>query len=277
MTFQQRLERATKNSQLCVGLDPVPERLPVEFRGRPDGVARFLRGIVEATAHYAAAFKPNLAFFEALGKPGDKALFSTIEAVRDFAPGALLIGDGKRGDIGSTAERYAVALFDRWGFDAVTVNPWFGEDGVKPFAEREEKGVYLLAATSNPSSAELQEVGDPSQHLHLRVAELASEKWNANKNLGLVVGATRTETMTAMRESGPGLPWLIPGVGAQGGDLQAAVQYGCGVSGEIPSVVNASRSVLYASAGADYALAASKEAKKLRDQIREAKKAVADA
>lgn len=272
MTFGERLAQATASSLLCVGLDPVPHRLPAHLAGE-DAVARFCEAIVESTARYAAAFKPNLAFFEALGAVGDAALERVIAAVQEQAPNALLIGDGKRGDIGSTAERYASALYDRWGFDAVTVNPWFGADGVKPFAERPDRGVYLLAATSNPSSAEVQEASNGGEPLYVRIARLAYSSWNEHSNLGLVVGATRVETMEAIREAGADLPWLIPGVGTQGGDAEQAVRFGLATGG-MASLINASRSVLYASAGEDFAEAAAAEAKKLHEMIGRARQAV---
>jgi orotidine-5'-phosphate decarboxylase len=267
MEYMARLRQAAKRSRLCVGLDPVPEKLPKPLKSRPDGVRTFCEEVVRAAGPHVAAFKPNLAFFEALGRRGDEALLALIETARGMAPHALIIGDGKRGDIGSTAERYATALFDRWDFDAATVNPWFGADGVKPFAERPERGVYLLAATSNPSSAEVQEAQAGQEPLHVRIARLAQQEWNARGNLGLVVGATRSDTMAAVRAAGPDLPWLIPGVGAQGGDLAAALEHGAGAAG-LPSLVNASRSVIYASAEDDYAEAAGREAKALAEVMR---------
>ncbi|MFH0882436.1 MAG: orotidine-5'-phosphate decarboxylase [bacterium] len=269
MTFKERLERAVRRSRLCVGIDPVPEKLPRALRGRRDGIVIFIEEIVRATAPWAAAYKPNFAFFEALGKQGEEALQRAIEAVRDMAPHAVLIGDGKRGDIGSTAERYAIALFERWGFDAATVNPWFGADGVKPFTERPEKGVYLLAATSNPSSVEVQEAAKIEDSLPVRIARLAETQWNEHDNVGLVVGATRVEIMAAVRSAAPRLPWLIPGVGAQGGDLESALMHGVG-SQSVSSVVNASRSILYASAEDDFAEAAEREARMLARAIEKA-------
>ena len=265
MTYEERLKKSCNKGYLCIGLDPVPEKLPEPLRKARNGVARFVEAIILATSPYAAAYKPNLAFFEALGRDGEAALERAVDAVRVHAPHALLIGDGKRGDIGSTAERYASALFDRYGFDAATVNPWFGADGVLPFTEREEHGVYLLAATSNPSSAQVQESGDDP--LYLRIARLASEEWNQHNNIGLVVGATRVETMTAIRETAPELPWLIPGIGAQGGDLEASVRHGMGENA-IPSMINSSRGILYASSGEDFREAAAQQAQELAENIR---------
>lgn len=265
MTFAERLTGAVEHGHLCVGLDPVPEKMPDLFQGRKQGVAEFVEAIVRATAPYAAAYKPNLAFFEALGREGDEALERAIATVREAAPHAVLIGDAKRGDIGSTAQRYAVALFDRWGFDAATVNPYLGADSVVPFVERPDKGVYILALTSNPSAVQVQHVGG-DRPLFLRVAELAQTEWNGNRNVGLVVGATKPEQMADVRTAAPNLPWLIPGIGAQGGDLPAAVRFGMGPLG-LPSLINASRSIIYASKGDDFAEAAAREAGVLREKI----------
>lgn len=269
MDYRQRLAKAVERGHVCVGIDPVPDRLPEPLKGKPSAVRTFVEEIVRAAAPHAAAFKPNLAFFEALGHEGDDALEAAVAAAREHAPHAVVIGDGKRGDIGSTAQRYAAALYDRWGFDAVTVNPWFGDDGVLPFTERPERGVLLLAATSNPSAAMVQELGAPEEPLYLRIAKLAESRWNEHGNVGLVVGATRGETMEAIRAAGSGLPWLIPGIGAQGGDLQTSVAFGM-AGGAVPSLVNASRSIIYASGGEDYAEAAAREAKALRDAISKA-------
>lgn len=269
MTYRDKLARAATRGHLCVGLDPKLDRIPAHLRRDDDLVPQFLAAIVEATAPFAAAFKPNLAFFEALGEHGDAALVHTIAAVREHAPEALLIGDGKRGDIGSTAERYASALFDRWGFDAATVNPWFGTDGVFPFVERDEHGAFLLAATSNPSSGEIQRLPG-GVFLPAIVADLAERQWNERGNVGLVVGATRGDEMAEIRAAGPSLPWLIPGIGAQGGDLAVSLVHGVG-DGGIPSMINASRSILYASSGEDFADAAAREAKALADAIIQAR------
>jgi orotidine-5'-phosphate decarboxylase len=268
MTFADKLKRAGTRGNLCVGLDPMPERLPDELQGRRHGIARFLERIVEATAPWAAAFKPNLAFFEALGPEGEEALGRTIDAVRKHAPDALLVGDGKRGDIGSTAERYAAAMFERWAFDAATVNPYFGDDGVLPFVERPGHGAYVLAATSNPSAEQLQGLGG-EEGLAGEVAELAAANWNQHGNVGLVVGATRVDMLERLRRRAPDLPWLIPGVGAQGGDLAGALEHG--MAGGVRSLINSSRGILYASSGEDYAEAAGGEAKRLHEAMEAAK------
>lgn len=272
MTYREHLARATRNGYVCVGLDPVPERLPDHLRDKPDGLLTFLTSIIRATAEHAAAYKPNLAFFEALGPEGDEALKVVIDEIRLRAPMAVIIGDGKRGDIGSTAERYASAMFDRWGFDAATVNPYFGTDGVKPFASRPEHGAYLLGATSNPSAVEVQKPWEGVALPNI-IAKLARDQWNEHGNVGLVVGATRIDEMATLREDSGDLPWLIPGIGTQGGDLAASLNYGL-TGRAIPSLINASRSILYASSGEDFAEAAGVETKRMKDAIQVARPGV---
>ncbi len=254
-------------SQLCVGLDPDPVRLGGHEPGR------YLAGIVEATAPYACAYKPNLAFFEQLGAAGQEALRQVLAAIPDCA---IVIGDAKRGDIGHTAEAYARALYDVLGFDAVTVNPFGGGDAVAPFLERPERGCFVWCRSSNPGGANLQDLmvareGAPGRPLFEEVAALAAG-WNARGNVGLVVGATYPEQLRRVRAIAPELPILVPGVGAQGGDLQAAVRAARDEQG-LGFLVASSRGVLYASAGADYAKAAARAARELRDAI--AREAVA--
>ncbi len=266
MNFSQKLAKVTQNKHLCVGIDPVLDRFPDCIKSTDNPLKLWLETIVKSTSDYAAAFKPNLAFFETLGVAGDEALEFVISSIKENAPDSIIIGDGKRGDIGSTAEKYASAMFDRWGFDIVTVNPYFGSDGVKPFIERPDKGAYLLAATSNPSAGEVQSIG--AEHsLSLRIAELSTTKWNDNRNVGLVVGATRGNVMSQVRDTAKDIPWLIPGIGAQGGDLISSVRLGMGMDGKIPSLINASRSIIYASKDDDFAEKSKAEAKKLHDAI----------
>lgn len=264
-SYLERLEQAAavNRSLVCVGLDPEPERLPVT------DAAEFNRAIVDATWDLVCAYKPNLSFYEAMGLPGLQALASTIDYIRQAAPEALLIGDAKRGDMGPSATAYARAMFQVWDFDAVTVNPWGGGDTVQPFLEDESRGVFLWCRGSNPGAGDIQDLtvespyGKRSVYEHL--AQLATE-WNSRGNLGLVVGATAPEQLAAVRRLCPELPLLIPGVGAQGGDLAAAVRNGVN-SGGRRAVVNASRSIIYAGAGADYAAAARRAAAELRDAI----------
>lgn len=264
-SYLERLEQAAavNKSLVCVGLDPEPERLPVA------DVAEFNRAIVDATRDLVCAYKPNMSFYEAMGLPGLQALASTIDYIRQAAPEALLIGDAKRGDMGPSAAAYARAMFQVWDFDAVTVNPWGGGDTVQPFLEDVNRGVFLWCRGSNPGAGDIQDLTVESPYrrgpVYEQLAQLAAE-WNSRGNLGLVVGATASEQLAAVRRLCPELPLLIPGVGAQGGDLAAAVRNGVN-SGGRRAVVNASRSIIYAGAGADYVVAARRAAAELRDAI----------
>ena len=265
-TFTERLRAASDatNSLLCVGLDPDPARLPVS------DPARFNRCIVSATADLVCAYKPNLAFYEALGLSGWKTLEQTVKHIRDLAPHCIIIGDCKRGDIDSSAGAYATAMFDVWDFDAVTVNPWGGMDTVDPWLTRPEKGAFIWCRGSNRGAADIQDlsvsgVGNLEQPLYLRVARRSQQR-AAPGNLGLVVGATAPQQLAEVRGICPDLPLLIPGIGAQGGDLADSVRCGVDAGGRL-AVINASRSVIYASSGADYASAARRAASNLHDDI----------
>lgn len=260
--FAGRLAAAFRrhDSLLCIGLDPEPHRLPAVL-GTPDveAVVAFNRAIVGATADLACAFKPNLAFYEALGPAGMEALLRTVAMVRELADGVLVIGDAKRGDVGNTARLYATALYDVYGFDAVTANPYLGADSLEPLLAREDRGVFVLCRTSNPGAAELQDahlLGH--QTVYERVAMLA-RGWNRYHNVGLVAGATYPEQLARIRALCPDLPLLAPGVGAQGGDLAATVRAGVDAAGGGLLVV-AARQVLYASNGPDFASAARRAA-----------------
>ncbi len=264
-TFLERLDNAfeTNRSLVCVGLDPEPSRLPV------DNVLDFNRAIVEATADLAAAYKPNLSFYEALGIPGLQALEGTIQAIRETAPHSLIIGDAKRGDIGPSGQAYARAMFQVWGFDSVTVNAWGGADTMEPFIEDADRGIFIWCRGSNPGSATLQDMevktarGAAPVYEHLARTSL---QWNAKGNVGLVVGATAPEQLETVRGICPDAPLLIPGVGSQGGDLENAVRCGVNAGGR-RAVINSSRGIIYASAGADFAQAARHAASTLRDTI----------
>jgi orotidine-5'-phosphate decarboxylase len=269
MTFNALLRERIRSSRslVCVGLDVDPGRLPAPLRDKPDAVFRFSKALIEATSDLVLAYKPNLAFYESLGVEGWDLLRRVIRLIPE---GVIKIGDGKRGDIGSTAEKYAEALFDL-GFDAVTVNPYLGWDTVKPFVEDETKGCFVLCLTSNPSSRDFQFLESGGKPLFLHVAGKAAQ-WNRNGNCGLVVGATHPGDLASIRLAAPDLPFLIPGVGAQGGDLEASVREGTDHAGEM-AVINSSRGILYASAGADFAEAARHETGKLRDAINAARSA----
>lgn len=225
---------AAVGTSLCVGLDPDPAALPPGFSPDLAGVERFARLVVEAAATFAAAMKPNLAFFEAFGSAG----LASLERVRAAIPtGIPVVADGKRGDIGSTAARQAVALFDGLGADAVTVNPYLGEEAVRPLLERADRFAYLLCRTSNPGAAELQSLqvapdlslGAPAEPLYARIARRAAG-WGPGGTVGLVVGATAPDELAAIRAVAPGLGFLVPGLGAQGGDLDAVLQHGPAVA-----------------------------------------------
>lgn len=263
MRFFDKLERAaTKNgSLLCVGLDPDPALMPIT------DVADFNQAIIEATAGLVCAYKPNLAFYEALGERGLLALHKTLAAVPEDVP---VIGDGKRNDIGNTARAYAHALFDHWRFDAVTVNPYLGGDALEPFLERPDKVAFVLCRTSNPGARDLQDLpvsvnGSPPRPLFEAVAE-AALRWNTRGNVGLVVGATYPEELRRVREICPDMTFLVPGVGAQGGDVAAVMTNGLDARGG-GLIINVSRQVLYASKGNDFAQAARRAAQALRDDM----------
>ncbi|MDA0262653.1 MAG: orotidine-5'-phosphate decarboxylase [Chloroflexi bacterium] len=263
--FTDRLEMASQAAQslVCVGLDPDPSRMPAP------GVYEFNRAIVDATASLVCAYKPNLAFYEALGLPGLRDLEKTIAHIRSAAPGVIIIGDAKRGDIGPSAQAYATALFDVWGFDAITINAWGGQDTVTPFLEDEAKGVFVWCRGSNPGSADFQDVQtvtDAGQMPLYRNMAIACRGWDTKGNLGLVVGATVPEQLREVRAECPEMPLLIPGVGAQGGDLEAAVSFGTNSRGRA-ALINSSRGIIYASSGSDFAEAAAREADKLRESI----------
>ena len=264
-SFSGKLAAATSSndSLVCVGLDPVPSRLPESLRGEPDPVFAFNRRIIDSTCDLVCAYKPNFAFYGALGRAGWDALEATIEHVPDGIP---VVVDAKAGDIGSTAERYAVMLFEELGADAATANPWMGRDAMEPFLAYRDKGTFLLCLTSNPGAADI--MGRQLRGGRMVYEEVAARatQWNESGNCGLVVGATRAGAMQSIRALAPELPILMPGVGVQGGDLETAVRSAARPDGT-GLLVNASRSILYASAGEDFASAARSAASALREEI----------
>lgn len=258
---------------LAVGLDTDPRRIPASVApdAEPaDRVVEFNRAIVAATADLAAAYKPNSAFYEALGAEGFRALEETAAAVRAEAPGAAVILDAKRADIGSTNAGYVAAAFERLGADAVTVHPYLGGEALAPFLERRDKLVFVLARTSNPGAGEFQDLAADGLPLYRHVARAVARDWNGAGNCGLVVGATYPEELRAVREDvPPEMPILIPGAGAQGGDVAAVVVANREADSDA-YLINASRSIIYASSGEDFAAAGRAAAQDLDAEIRSA-------
>lgn len=258
-TFRERLHASarSKDSWLCVGLDPDPAKLP-RVGNVGEEMENFLLDVIDRTKDVACAFKPNAAFFDALGAPGFLVLQRVCERARRHAP---VILDGKRGDIGNTAKAYATWGFDVLGADAMTVPPFMGRDSVQPFLDRADRGTFVLARTSNPGGGDLQSLllstGEP---LYERVVKLAARDWNQHGNVGLVAGATSPDELRRIRLlAGPDVLLLVPGVGAQGGSAEHAIRFGANENGD-NAIVNASRSILYAS---DPAAAATQ----LRDEL----------
>ncbi len=248
MTFAERLDRAqaSSGSLLCVGLDPDPAKLPAELLADAAPLLAFNRRIVDATLHLAAAYKPQIAFYAAVG--AEEQLAASIRYIRERAPSALVILDAKRSDVGNTAEAYAREAFDRYGADAVTVNPYMGEDSVRPFLARPERGAILLCRTSNPGAKDFQDLMVDGLPLYRRVAERAAGRWNEHRNLMLVVGATYPREMAELREAHPALSFLVPGIGAQGGDLDATLEAGLDERGA-GLLISSSRNIIYAGGG----------------------------
>lgn len=262
---------------LCVGLDPDLKRLPPGFGNGNEGLERFCKAIVDATAASACAFKPQIAYFASAG--AEQALERVIRHIQDNYPTIPVILDAKRGDIGATASHYAREAFERYGADAVTINPYMGSDSISPYGEFPDKGVFILCRTSNPGGDDLQSLpvtdnapGEAPGALYQKVASLAAGPWNTlvNGQAGLVVGATYPDELKTVRAMTGDMPLLVPGIGAQGGDIDATVaagldSRGCGM------LINSSRAILYASAGPDFARAAAMVAQATRDAINRAR------
>ncbi len=258
------------DSLVCVGLDPDPAKFPDAFVDDDDALFSFCRDIVDATAGYACAFKPQIAYFAA-HNGGEAALQRLVAHINGAHPDVPVILDAKRGDIGSTAEQYAVEAFERYGADAVTLNPYMGRDSAAPFLQYNDRGCVFLCHTSNPGARDFQEltVSDGSgggEPLYQRIARTIAGEWNADGNCALVVGATFPEELKVIRGIVGDMPLLIPGIGAQGGDIEAVVRNGRTADGT-GLVINSSRGILYASSGAGYADAAADAARDLRDAI----------
>jgi orotidine-5'-phosphate decarboxylase len=271
VTFRNRLAAAwaASDSLLCVGLDPDPSRFPDYVGQDSRAIEFFCDMIIDSTGDLVCAFKPQIAYFAAHG--AEKALENICNRIRRDFPRVMLILDAKRGDIGDTAEMYAREAFDRYGADAVTVNPWLGTDSLEPFFSRSDRGVFVLCRTSNPGSGELQSVRDShGEALYETVAKRAATEWSKRAAVGLVVGATKPDELRRVRELVGDLPLLVPGVGAQGGDAATVVRNGATSDGT-GLIVNSSRAVLYASDDDDFAAAARSAATSLRDELNAAR------
>ncbi len=266
MNFMHAIESAwqDKNSLLCVGLDSDVERIPAHLRILENPLFQFNKAIIDATADLVCAYKPQIAYYSAAGAEQDLAL--SIDYIHRYYPGIPVILDAKRGDIGSTAEKYAQEVFDRYKADAVTINPYLGTDALEPFLSRKEKGVVVLCRTSNPSARDIQDLVVDGKKIYQIIAEKAATTWNHNGNVLLVVGATYPEDMKEIRAITGNMPFLVPGIGAQGGDVEAAV-----VSGKTEKyagmIINSSRGIIYAGKGDNFAEAAQEAARALRDEI----------
>ena len=263
-TVSLREAWARSDSLLCVGLDPDPARIPPHLAHRPDAILRFCTAIVDATADLVCAFKPQIAYFAA--QRAEEQLEALIAHIHDRHPGVPVVLDAKRGDIGSTAEQYAREAFERYRADAVTVNPYMGFDSIEPWLAHAGRGVILLCRTSNPGGADLQSLDVGGERLYERVARLAAGPWNTGGELGLVVGATVPAELARVRALAPDLPLLVPGIGAQGGDVAATVAAGRDAAGA-GMMVNSSRAILYAGRGEAFAEAARQAAADTRDAI----------
>jgi orotidine-5'-phosphate decarboxylase len=251
------------DSLVCVGLDPEPGKLPPGFSGE-EGLFAFCREIVDATAGLVCAYKPQIAYFAAQRAEG--VLERVIRHIHDRYPGIPVILDAKRGDIGSTAKQYSVEAFGRYDADAVTLNPYMGRDTAQPFLDHADKGIILLCRTSNPGGADFQALDCGGQPLYVRVAEAIARDWNGNGNCALVTGATWPEELGRVREIVGTMPLLVPGIGAQGGDIAAVMHHGQTRDGT-GLMISSSRAILYASTGPDFAEAARRAADEMRKSV----------
>src|SRR6185295_5968998 len=269
--FIDKLARSWErsNSLVCIGLDPEIERFPQDIAAQPSPIFQFNKAIIDATADLVCAYKPQFAHYAAY--EAEDQLERTIEYIHRSYPGIPVILDSKRGDVGNTAVRYAIEAFERYGADAVTVNPYLGGDSLEPFLQYEQKGVIILCPTSNPGARDVQDLPVGSRRVYHAVAELAARQWNTRGNCALVVGATYPRELAEIRAIVGDMPFLVPGVGAQGGDVQQAVTNGRTRNGT-GLIVSSSRAILYASSEADFAQAARKATVALRDQINTARR-----
>jgi orotidine-5'-phosphate decarboxylase len=268
--FLERLSArcSDHHTLLCVGLDPDPARLPRPLAGRPNALFEFCKDIVDATADLACAFKPQAAYFAAHG--AEDQLEALVKHIRARYPDVPIILDAKRGDIGSTAEQYAREAFERYGADAVTLSPLMGLDSIEPFLRHPRQGAFLLCRTSNAGGSQLQMLDVGGERLFERIARLAVTEWNLNGQLGLVVGATYPKELAKVRAIAPHLPLLVPGIGAQGGDIDTTLEAGLDSNGA-GLVINSSRAILYAGSDESFAVQARAVALETRDRIEAAR------
>ncbi|MBW1999609.1 MAG: orotidine-5'-phosphate decarboxylase [Deltaproteobacteria bacterium] len=266
MSFYETLRRiwSRHDSLVCVGLDPDTSRIPDHLFESKNPIFEFNRAIVDATADLVCAYKPQFAHYAAERAEGQLAM--TIDYIHETYPGVPVILDAKRGDIGSTAKMYAKEAFERYGADALTVNPFLGADSLTPFLENKDRGVVILCRTSNPGARDIQDLEVDGKKLYQVIAYKASHEWNYNSNILLVVGATYPEELKEIRYIVGDMPLLVPGIGAQGGDVEAAIRNGLDSHGT-GMIINSSRGIIYAGSGKDFAFAAREAAKVLRDEI----------
>lgn len=269
--FVARLAEAwdEHDSLACVGLDPQMERLPAHIAAHASPLFHFNKAIIDATADLVCAYKPQFAHYAAC--EAEDQLERTIEYIHRSYPGIPVILDAKRGDVGSTAEKYAIEAFERYGADAVTVNPYLGGDSLEPFLRYEDRGILVVCRTSNPGARDLQDLDVGGRKLFAVVAQLAATRWNTRGNCLLVVGATYPQELAEVRAITGNMPFLVPGVGAQGGDIRAAVEAGQSCDGR-GLIVSSSRAIIHASSGVDFATAARAATIVLRDQINAGRK-----
>lgn len=264
MNFSQKVRtiQQRKESLLCVGLDTDLQKIPHHLRSKKNGIVDFNKHIIDATKDLVSAYKINFAFYESLGRSGWEIIERTVAHI---PAGIITIADAKRGDIGNTSSHYAKAILQELRFDSITVAPYMGKDSVQPFLEYKEKGVFLLALTSNKGAFDFQYKKIGKRRLFEEVV-LQSQQWTSHKNLGFVVGATKSKDIQSVRSLAPDALFLVPGIGAQGGSVDDVIRYGCTPDGR-GVLINASRSVLYVSQGSDFASAARSEALKLNNEI----------
>ncbi len=266
MNFSDKLKNRWKccDSLLCVGLDPDINKIPEHVRKMEKSIFEFNRIIIDSTHDLVCAYKPQIAYYSAFGAEHELEL--TIAYIRKNYPDISVILDAKRGDIGATAKMYAIEVFDRYGADAVTVNPYMGGDTLRPFLDRRDRGVVILCRTSNPGAGDIQDIESGNERIYRIVAKHAASEWNYNKNVMLVVGATYPEELAEIRALAGEIPFLVPGIGAQGGDVEKAVIRGKTRDGT-GMVINSSRGIIYAGSGKDFSAAVRKAAMDLRDEI----------